>query len=239
MSQTDPVTRALRRILNETRQDRVCRSLLEKRDSPILFPFLGSRQPTYFFLGACPVGYDEEGVPEKADEYLEFATGYFERDDTDKGPFVHYLPFTANHHEDYAVFGQVSALANLVPIPARRTSELQSPMLDQCWPRCQQLVEAVGPKLVLCHGATTWKYLAGLEENREAIFSQLPDSHRKPLKEVYAQLEGAALPFKSAWKGSEREYWFLPLPHLGKSAPGKFEREKGPGCPRPGSSPLV
>ncbi|MCA9795502.1 MAG: hypothetical protein KC910_27025 [Candidatus Eremiobacteraeota bacterium] len=219
---------AVRRILNETRQDRHCRPMLEKRDTDVLVPFLGCSTPTYLFLGACPVGYDLEGVPRKADEYIDFATSYFGRDDTDKAPFVQCLPFTANHHEDYTTFGQVAMVANIVPVPAERSSEVTVPLLEACWPRLANLILAVKPKLLLCHGSAAWKFLAGLEEGHEAVFTDLPESHRLALKDVYQKVPGNQLPFKTGLRELEgAPTWILPLPNLGKSAPARADREKG------------
>ncbi len=69
----------IRRVLNETRQDRICREYIG--ESKILVPFLGSEEPYYLFLGSGPVAYDLEDVPESSNDYLEFAHSYFSRDE--------------------------------------------------------------------------------------------------------------------------------------------------------------
>lgn len=211
---------SIRKILNETRQDRVCRPLASKQEE--LIPFLGSTEPVYFFLGLNPAGLEVGPVPTSAEEFIEFARGYFK---TEQPEFSAYLPYTANRSGDYATFGQVATAGYLVPIPTRRSSEIPYAMAVSCWPRAVTLLEALRPKLLLCHGSAVWKLLAGLENGEEPRLQGLPESHRLPLKELYAKLQAERLPFEAGLAGGQR-LWVLPLPHLGGAGPSKAVREK-------------
>jgi hypothetical protein len=226
MSQQDFVD-AIRRVLNETRQDRVCRDYLG--ESKVLVPFLGSEKPYYLFLGAGPVGYDLEAVPEGSDDYLEFAQSYFSRNDRDKAPFVHFLPFTANLSEDYQIFGEAASVVNISPIPVEKSSQITPDLLASCWARARTLITLLRPKVVMCHGSTAWKFLAGLENGSQPQLISIPASHKVPLAQLYKKTVGSDLPFRSKLVDSDSgfEPIFLPLPSLGKSAPSKLSKEAG------------
>lgn len=211
---------SIRKILNETRQDRVCRPLVQKQEE--LIPFLGSVEPVYFFLGLNPAGLELANVPPSAEEFIEYARRFFS---TEQPEFSSYLPYTANRLGDYATFGQVATAGFLVPIPTRRSSEIAYPMAVSCWPRALTLVEATRPKLLLCHGSAVWKLLAGLETGEEPRLDGLPDTHLLPLKELYARVPAERLPFQ-ARLGEGTKVWVLPLPHLGGAVPSKAVREK-------------
>lgn len=218
---------AVRRILNETRQDRLCRPLLSKYPGAPLLPFLGSLSPAYFFLGAAPSGYGVAEAPQSADDYIEWARTYFEQTSHDRGSFAAYLPLAANHTGDYSAFGSVSAVAHLVPILTPRSGDVTMPVVRACWPRMRLLIEAVQPKLILCHGSLTWKFLAGLEGG-EPILSELPETHKQGVAEFFETVAAEQLPFRSSFEGLSAEYrpWILPLKHLGGASGSKETRRK-------------
>lgn len=227
MAYSAELIEAIRRGLNETRQDRICRPLLSKQANPVILPFLGTLQPAYFFLGVNPAGYDIDEAPTAADDYIEWATSYFDREKSDKGSFAGYLPLAANHSGDYAAFGQSACVVPLVPVLTQRSSEVTAPLARACWPRTRRLVEAVKPNLVLVHGALAWKFLTGQDEE-SPVFSEVPETHRQGIPEIYQKVEAEKLPFQSALDGFPADYrpWIVPLSHLGGTGGGKDIRKK-------------
>lgn len=227
MNYTSDFLDAIRKILNETRQDRVCRPFLAKRSHVEILPFLGSLQPAYCFLGVNPSGYSVTQAPSQAEEYIEYARNYFDAPDSDKGSFAAYLPFAANHSADYSAFGQASCVTHLVPILTQRSSEVTPPIVRACWPRTRKLLEAMRPNLVLVHGSLAWKFLTGQEEEGP-VFLETPATHQQPLPELYQQLEADKLPFQTLWEGFPEDYrpWIVPLSHLGGTGGSKEARKK-------------
>ena len=218
---------AIRKILNETRQDRLCRPFLAKRPKAEILPFLGSPQPAYFFLGVNPAGYDVSDAPSHAEDYIEYARTYFDSATSDKGSFTAYLPYTANHMGDYSAFGQGACVTHLVPILTQRSSEVTAPLIRACWPRARRLLETVKPNLILVHGSLAWKFLTGQEEET-TILMQVPDAQRQGVPEIYEKVEADKLPFQTAIDGLDPEYkpWIVALPHLGGTGGGKDARKK-------------
>jgi len=218
---------AVRRILNETRQDRICRPFLSKHPGAPLLPFLGSISPSFFFLGAGPSGYDVVESPQSAEDYIEFARTYFEQERNDRGSFASYLPLAANHSGDYAAFGAVATVAHLVPIWTQRSSDVTMPLVRACWPRMKLLIGCLQPKLILCHGSLTWKFLAGLEGG-EPVLTEVPTTHRQGVAEFFDKLTAEQLPFCSPFEGLAAEYrpWIVPLKHLGGAGGSKDVRKK-------------
>ena len=220
---------SIRKILNETRQDRACRAFLSKRSNPVLVPYLGSGTPVYFFLGTSPAGYDIADTPSSAEDYIEWATHYFTHPSTDKASFHSYLPYAANHTGDFEAFGQAAAVAHIVPILTQRSAEISMPLVKTCWPRTRTLVQSLQPKIVLCHGSLAWKFLAGLEEGGEAHFLDLPEHLRCSVADIYDKVEGEKIAFQSRWLGFPEDFrpWIVPLAHLGGASGGKDARKKG------------
>ena len=218
---------SIRKILNETRQDRVCRPLLSKRAQVEILPFLGSLSPAYCFLGVNPTGYDISEAPAQAEEYIDYATGYFAAENNDKASFAAYLPYASNHSGDYTEFGQAACVTHIVPILTQRSSEVTASLVRACWPRTRKFLEVLKPQLVLVHGALAWKFLTGQEE--ESAVVQAPSTHLQGVPELYAALEAEKLPFQSTWKDMPEDYqpWIVPLPHLGGTGGGKELRKKG------------
>lgn len=227
MKYSNDFLEAIRKILNETRQDRVCRPLLARRGSGEVLPFLGSLHPAYCFLGTNPAGYDLSDAPTQADDYIEYATTYFAQPNTDKASFTGYLPYAANHSGDYPAFGEAACVTYLVPILTQRSSEVTAVHARTCWPRTKRLLDALRPNLLLVHGALAWKFLTGQEEET-AVLTDVPDSHRQGIPEMYGQLDPDKLPLQCRWEGFEGEYrpWIVPLPHLGGTGAGKELRKK-------------
>ncbi len=218
---------AIRKILNETRQDRLCRPFLAKRPQAEILPFLGSPTPAYFFLGVNPAGYDVSGAPTQAEDYIEWASAYFDGPNNDKGSFTGYLPYTANHTANYSAFGQVACVTHLVPILTARSSEVTVPLIRACWPRARRLVETLKPNLILVHGSLAWKFLTGQEEEA-TILMDVPDAQRQGIPEIYDKQEGDKLPFQTRFEGIAEDYkpWVVALPHLGGTGGGKDVRKK-------------
>ena len=218
---------AIRKILNETRQDRLCRPFLAKRPQAEILPFLGSASPAYFFLGVNPSGYDVSGAPTQAEDYIEYATAYFDNPKSDKASFTGYLPYTANHSNDYSAFGQAACVTHLVPILTARSSEVTAPLARACWPRSKRLVESLKPNLILVHGSLAWKFLTGQEEDG-TILMDVPEAQRQGIPEIYEKLEADKLPFQTRFEGISEEYkpWVVALPHLGGTGGGKEVRKK-------------
>lgn len=218
---------AIRKILNETRQDRLCRPFLAKRPQAEILPFLGSASPAYFFLGVNPAGYDVSGAPTQAEDYIEYATAYFDNPKSDKGSFSGYLPYTANHSHDYSAFGQGACVTHLVPILTTRSSEVTAPLARACWPRTRRLVESLKPNLILVHGSLAWKFLTGQEEE-STILMDVPEAQRQGVPEIYEKLEADKLPFQTRFEGISEEYkpWVVALPHLGGTGGGKDVKKK-------------
>ncbi len=218
---------AIRKVLNETRQDRNCRAFLQKRPQAAIVPYLGNSRPAYFFLGVNPSGCDIEQAPGQADDYIDFASQYFAQADSDKASFAGYLPYTANHSGDYEAFGQTSCCSFLVPIWSARSAEVTAPLARACWPRTRRLIEAIRPPLVLIHGSLAWKLLTGQDEESLLLVST-PESHRQGIPEMYQQLEADQIPFFSAIEGVDPEYrpCIVALPHLGGTGGGKDTRRK-------------
>jgi hypothetical protein len=219
---------SIRKILNETRQDRTCRAFLSKRGNPALVPFLGSSTPVYFFLGTSAAGYDIADTPASAEDYIDWANGYFANPTSDKGSFQSYLPYAANHTGDYEAFGHAAAVAHIVPIVTQRSAEITLPLVKACWPRTKTLVQSLQPKIVLCHGSLAWKYLAGLEDD-EAHFLDLPEHLRHSVADIYDKVEGEKIAFQTRWLGFPDDFktWIVPLAHLGGASGGKDARKKG------------
>ncbi len=218
---------SLRKILNETKQDPRCRELY-RRSGGGLLPFVGSLDPVFLFLGLNPAGVTLYEVPSSADEYLEFAKSYFSSDSTDRGSFLRYLPYTANMSGDYATFGEVAMASFLVPISTRKSSEVSDKEAQACWPRYLTLLSVLSPKLIVVHGSMVWNLLSGVKPFSQPQLVDLPPTHRRPLKELYATLEAEVLPFCSKVEGLSEQpaVWWLPVPHLGKAPPGKETRRK-------------
>jgi hypothetical protein len=218
---------SIRKILNETRQDRVCRPFLAKRSQVEILPFLGSLTPAYCFLGVNPTGYDVSDVPTQAEEYLEYATSYFGAENNDKASFAAYLPYASNHSGDFAEFGQAACVTHLVPILTQRSSEVNAALVRACWPRTRKFLEVLKPSLVLVHGALAWKFLTGQEEESAVITA--PGTHMQGVPELYAALEAEKIPFQSKWAEMPDDYqpWIVPLPHMGGTGGGKELRKKG------------
>jgi hypothetical protein len=218
---------AIRKILNETRQDRLCRPFLAKRPKAEILPFLGSPQPAYFFLGVNPAGYDLSDAPTQAEDYIDYARTYFDKPDNDKASFAGYLPYTANHMGDYSAFGQSSCVTHLVPILTQRSSEVTAPLARACWPRARRLLESIKPNLILIHGSLAWKFLTGQEEE-VTLLTQVPDNQRQGVPEIYEKVEADKLPFQTSVEGLDPEYrpWVVALPHLGGTGGGKEARKK-------------
>lgn len=218
---------AIRKILNETRQDRLCRPFLAKRPQAEILPFLGSATPAYFFLGVNPAGYDVSGAPTQAEDYIEYATAYFDNPKSDKGSFSGYLPYTANHSSDYSAFGQGACVTHLVPILTTRSSEVTAPLARACWPRTRRLVESLKPNLILVHGSLAWKFLTGQEED-STILMDVPEAQRQGVPEIYEKLEADKLPFQTRFEGIAEDYkpWVVALPHLGGTGGGKEVKKK-------------
>jgi hypothetical protein len=218
---------AIRKILNETRQDRLCRPFLAKRPQAEILPFLGSASPAYFFLGVNPSGYDVSGAPTQAEDYIEYATAYFDNPKSDKASFTGYLPYTANHSNDYSAFGQAACVTHLVPILTARSSEVTAALARACWPRSRRLVESLKPNLILVHGSLAWKFLTGQEED-STILMDVPEAQRQGIPEIYEKLEADKLPFQTRFEGISEEYkpWVVALPHLGGTGGGKEVRKK-------------
>lgn len=221
--------RAVRRVINETRQDRTCREFLQENDLPLV-PFLGAPEATYGFFSLNPVGLEEKEFPTKAEEFIGAAASYFENEKRDKGPFAHHLPLTANRSKDYRIFGQVSCLAFLVPFPTKRSSEVTVPMAKACWPRALPLLTALKPKILCCSGSGIWKLLAGLaEEGDEPLLTSLPVELRRPLADLFKDdLAADKLVFRSSFVGDDSGYEpiLVASPHLGRSALAKERRQK-------------
>lgn len=229
MSYAPELLEAVRKILNETRQDRLCREYLNTHPSPSgLGPFLGALEPAFMFLGLNPAGYDVAEYPTAAEDYLDFATRYFSLKNTDKASFSAYLPYAAINTSDYATFGEVAMVCHVVPIPTRRSNELPSRLLPPCWGRTLKLLAAVRPKLLLVHGAAVWKFLAGVEEAAGPQLSALPETHRQALNPLIESVEAEKLPFQSGFVEGPEELkpWIVPLPHLGGAGGPKAQREK-------------
>lgn len=229
MQYSQELLESVRKILNETRQDRTCRAFLAKKQNAPLIPFLGSLTPHYFFLGLCPVGYDIAEAPTNAQEYLDWASGYFGVEQHDRGSFAAYLPYAANHSGDYVAFGEAATVAHMVPIMASRTSEITLPLVRACWPKTMTLVRSLKPKLILCHGSLVWKFLTGQEEGSQPIFLDLPESHRHTIADLYEKLDADRLPFQTRLAEFPDDYkpWIVPLAHLGGAGGGKESRKKG------------
>ncbi|MBI3928194.1 MAG: hypothetical protein HY319_21805 [Armatimonadetes bacterium] len=218
---------AVRKILNETRQDPACRLFLQDKQVPGLLPYLGTHNPMFLFLGLNPAGYTLGEIPTAAADYLDFARGYFSSEESDRGSFAHYLPLTANYSGDYATFGEVSMVTYMVPIPTRRSSEIGEAMVEACWPRLTALLATVRPKLMILHGALVWKFLAGMTDGISRL-QELPQGHGIPLQELYAQMQGPSIPFQTRVQEMPEDFrpWVLPVPHLGKAIPGREFRHK-------------
>lgn len=227
MKHSSEFLEAIRKILNETRQDRLCRPFLAKRAHTEILPYIGSTQPAYFFLGVNPAGYDIQDAPTQAEDYIEYAKSYFDHPDTDKASFTGYLPYTANHSGDYSAFGQTACVAHLVPILTQRSSEVTAPLARACWPRTRLLVGSLRPPLILIHGSLAWKFLTGQDEDH-AILTQVPDLQKQGIPEIYEKLEADKLPFQTTLEGLDPEYrpWVVALPHLGGTGGGKEVRKK-------------
>lgn len=220
---------AVRKILNETRQDRLCREYLASHPSPSgLGPFLGSLEPAFLFLGLNPAGYDVAEYPSAAEDYLDFAVRYFKQKNTDKASFAAYLPYAAINTADYETFGEVAMAAHVVPIPTRRANEIPPRLLPPCWARTVKLVAAVRPKLILVHGAAVWKFLAGVEESGGPQLTRVPESHQVALNTLLETVEADKLPFQSGFAGAPEDFkpWLVALPHLGGAGGPKAQREK-------------
>jgi len=220
---------AVRKLLNETRQDRVCRAFMARKGGKSgIVPFLGSPEPAYLFLGLNPAGIDIAEPPTGAEDFIEWATGYFAAPNTDRGSFSTYLPLTSNLSGDYSAFGQVSMVTHLVPIQTQRSSEITLPLVKNCWPRVQRLLAVARPKLILCHGSLVWKFLTGLEEGTSPQLLDLPAELRHSVADLYERVEAEKLPFQSRIEGISDEVrpWFLPLGHLGGAGGGKDVRKK-------------
>lgn len=220
--------RAVRRVLNETRQDRNCRDFLNQKELPLI-PYLGSPEATYGFFSLNPAGLEENEFPAKAEEFMNLAESYFEKEERDKGPFVHHLPLTANRSKDYRIFGQVSCLAFLVPFPTKRSSEVTVPMAKACWPRALPLVAALKPKILCCSGSGLWNLLSGQsEEGDQPLLTRLPQELRMPLADLFKNVEGEQLVFRSGFVDDESGYEpiLVICPHLGRSAIPKDRRVK-------------
>ena len=229
MSYSPELLEAVRKILNETRQDRLCREYLNAHPSPSgLGPFLGTLEPAFMFLGLNPAGYDVAEYPSAAEDYLDFATRYFSLKDTDKASFAHHLPYAAINTSDYATFGEVAMVAHVVPIPTKRSNEIPARLLPPCWARTQKLVAAVKPKLLLVHGAAVWKFLVGFEESGGAQLTSAPETHQVALNTLLETVEAEKLPFQSGFVGAPEDFkpWIVPLPHLGGAGGPKAQREK-------------
>lgn len=227
MPHSNEFLEAIRKVLNETRQDRVCRPFLAKRPDSVILPFLGSTQPAYFFLGVNPAGYDVSETPSQAEDYIDYARNYFDGADNDKGSFSSYLPLAANHSGDYSAFGQSSCVTHLVPILTQRSSEVTAPLARACWPRTRALIEAMKPNLILIHGSLAWKFLTGQEEETPVLLD-VSEELRQGVPEIYQRVEADRLPFQSRMDGIDPEYkpWIVPLSHLGGSVGGKDARKK-------------
>ena len=220
---------SVRKLLNETRQDRVCRAFMARKGGKTgIVPFLGATAPVYLFLGLNPAGIDIAEPPTGAEDFIDWATGYFSSPDTDRGSFASYLPLTSNQSGDYAAFGQVSMVTHLVPLQTQRSSEITLPLVKNCWPRVLRLLAAARPKLILCHGSLVWKFLTGLEEGTTTQLPDLPDELRHSVADLYERVEAERLPFQSRIVGLSDEVrpWFLPLVHLGGAGGGKDVRKK-------------
>lgn len=220
---------ATRRILNETRQDRICRPLLARQKDVEILPFLGALQPAYFFLGLNPAGYQVAPAPAAAEDYLDYATSYFDNPQTDRASFAPYLPMAANHMADYSAFGQAACVSFLVPIVTPKSSDVPPAVTRACWPRTRRLLDALRPNLILVHGSPAWKFLSGQEAGEEpAPLVEVPDSHRAGLPDIYTRLDADKLPFQSRWEGLPEEYrpWLVPLLHLGGAGASKEQRKK-------------
>ena len=220
---------SIRKILNETRQDRACRAFLLKRGNPALVPYVGSPTPVYFFLGTSPAGYDIAETPGAAEDYIEWATSYFSSATSDKASFQAHLPYAANHTGDYEAFGQAAAVGHIVPIVTQRSAEVTMPLVKSCWPRTCTLVQSLQPKIILCHGSLAWKFLAGLEEGQENYFLDLPEHLHSGVAEIFDKVEGEKIAFQSRILGFPDDYrpWIVPLAHLGGASGGKDARRKG------------
>jgi len=218
---------AIRKILNETRQDRICRPFLAKRPQAEILPFLGSPTPAYFFLGVNPAGYDLSDAPTQAEDYIDYAKAYFDARNSDKGSFAGYLPYTANHTGNYSAFGEAACVTHLVPILTARSSEVTAPLARACWPRSCRLVETLKPNLILVHGSLAWKFLTGQEEET-TILTDVPDAQRHGVPDIYEKLDADKLPFQTRFEGIEGDYkpWVVALPHLGGSGGSKEMRKK-------------
>lgn len=118
---------AIRKVLNETRQDRNCRAFLQKRPQAAIVPYLGNSRPAYFFLGVNPSGCDIEQAPGQADDYIDFASQYFAQADSDKASFAGYLPYTANHSGDYEALGKLRAVRSWCPSGRPAAPRLRPP----------------------------------------------------------------------------------------------------------------
>jgi uracil-DNA glycosylase len=219
----------IRKVLNETKQDKVCRTFCSKRGYSVHIPYLGSStNPAYFFLGASPAGYDIADSPANAQEYIDWATEYFNDEQHDRASFQPYLPLTSNSTGDYQVFGANCTVAHMVPIVTPKSSDVTPSLIRNCWPRTRLMIEAIRPKLILCHGSATWKFLAGLEEGDERQFCELPEWLHLPISEIYEKVEADKIAFQSSWLGMDSEYrpWVVPLAHLAGATAGKESRKK-------------
>lgn len=227
MSYSTEFLEAIRKILNETRQDRVCRAFLAKKPATVILPFLGSIQPAYFFLGVNPAGYDLSEAPTQAEDFIEYARTYFDGENNDRASFAGYMPLSANHSGDYSALGQAACVTHLVPILTQRSSEITAPLVRACWPRTRALIEAMKPNLILVHGALAWKFLTGQEEE-SAILLEVQEEFRRSVPDLYQSMEADKLPFQSTLAGLPSDYrpWVVPLSHLGGSVGGKEARKK-------------
>ena len=221
---------SIRKILNETRQDRACRAFLSKRGNPALVPYLGSSTPVYFFLGTSPAGYDIAESPSVAEDYIEWASHYFSSPTSDKASFQSHLPYAANLSGDYEAFGQAAAVGHIVPIVTQRSAEVTMPLVKSCWPRTRTLVQSLQAKIILCHGSLAWKFLTGAEdEGSENHFLDLPEHLHGGVANIYEKVEGEKIAFQTRILGFPEDYrpWVVPLAHLGGASGGKDARKKG------------
>lgn len=220
---------AIRKILNETKQDKTCRTFCSKRGYSVYLPFLGStNQPAYCFLGASPAGFDVAESPSHAEDYIEWGTNYFQDEKNDRASVHGYLPYTSNTTNDYQAFGSSSLLIHLVPIVTPKSSDISPSLIRNCWPRTKTLLEAIQPKLIFLHGSSAWKFLIGLEDGDECQLTDLPEYLAHPVADLYDKVEAEKLAFQSRWLGLPDDYRpvIVPLAHLAGSTASKDNKKK-------------
>lgn len=184
-----------------------------------------------FLLGTSPAGYDIAETPGAAEDYIEWATGYFSSATSDKassGPFA----LRCNHTGDYEAFGQAAAVGHIVPIVTQRSAEVTMlPLLsNRAGPGPALLHRACNPRLfcvtVPWPGSSCW---AGLEEGQENYFLDLPEHLHAGVAEIFDKVEGEkiAFPSKSWVCPTTIDPRIVPLAHLGGASGGKDARRKG------------